>query len=245
MKEILEVHGHEVFEANNSKYGLALSIKERPHLIILDADMPVINGEEIVKKLKGTQGLNNIPVIVVTSNADQNNVLKFAKLGIKGYFVKPIQGDELSEKVSSILENAPEPQEEKKEQDIRQPDPDPQDRIAEGLFAIEEEIMVLHIPDSPTKRLQESIANQLRAKAVEMTHAGIRKFILDLEDVTAVNLHLIKVTVATVKNCLTSNQLYRIVGSSVLVSELHQLAELSNAHFEHSIEDAKESLRIS
>ncbi len=244
MKDVFEVHGHEVFEANSSKYGLALAIKEKPQLIILNTDMPVINGEEVLKKLKSTHGISHIPVVVVTSNADQNNVLKFAKLGIKGYFVKPIQEDEISEKVSDILANTPAPQEEKKQPSGRPSNLDSQDEMAEGLFAIEEGFMVLHIPDNLTKRQQESIVRRLQAKTVEMTNSGIRKFILDLKGVTAVNLHLIKTTVATVKNCLASNQLYRIVGNPDLISELHQLAELSNTLFEYSVEEAKESLNI-
>ncbi|MCM1538140.1 MAG: response regulator [bacterium] len=79
-------------------------LKEKtPDLIILDIDMPEINGYEMLKLIKEKNHLREIPVIFLTSNNDKDHVIKAVAGGAKDYVVKPIDPDILMEKVQAQL----------------------------------------------------------------------------------------------------------------------------------------------
>ena len=82
-------------------------LKDRtPHLIILDIDMPEINGYEMLKMIKEKEHLRDVPVIFLTSNNDKNHVVKAVAGGAKDYVVKPIDEEILTTKVQAALEEA-------------------------------------------------------------------------------------------------------------------------------------------
>lgn len=84
-------------------------LKEKtPDLIILDIDMPEINGYEMLKMIKELGHLKEVPVIFLTSNNDKNHVVKAVADGAKDYVVKPIDGDILLDRVGALLEGASE-----------------------------------------------------------------------------------------------------------------------------------------
>ena len=79
-------------------------LKEKtPDLIILDIDMPVINGFDLLKMIKGMEHLKDVPVIFLTSNSDKEHVVKAVAGGAVDYVVKPIDVDILSGKIEKIL----------------------------------------------------------------------------------------------------------------------------------------------
>lgn len=77
-----------------------------PDLIILDIDMPEINGYEMLKAIKEKEHLKDVPVIFLTSNSDKNHVVRAVAGGARDYVVKPIDEDILMEKVRAALEEA-------------------------------------------------------------------------------------------------------------------------------------------
>lgn len=79
---------------------------KKPDLIILDIDMPEINGYEMLKMIKEKEHLKEVPVIFLTSNNDKNHVVKAVAGGAKDYVVKPIDEDILLDKVHTILKEA-------------------------------------------------------------------------------------------------------------------------------------------
>ena len=82
-------------------------LKDRtPHLIILDIDMPEINGYEMLKMIKEKEHLRDVPVIFLTSNNDKNHVVRAVAGGAKDYVVKPIDEEILTTKVQAALEEA-------------------------------------------------------------------------------------------------------------------------------------------
>src|SRR5450432_2186495 len=81
----------DIFEAANGVEGLALASKEMPDLILLDVTMPVMDGVEMLTKLKSDAQLKGIPVMMLTAEGGRDNVLKIAKLGIRDYLVKPFK----------------------------------------------------------------------------------------------------------------------------------------------------------
>src|ERR1700756_271389 len=97
----------EIFEAANGVEGLAVAAKDMPDLILLDITMPVMDGVEMLTKLKADPQLKGIPVMMLTAEGGKENVLKIAKIGVRDYIVKPFKEDVLVEKVGRIIDLKP------------------------------------------------------------------------------------------------------------------------------------------
>ena len=97
----------EIHEAANGVEGLAVAAKENPDLILLDITMPVMDGVEMLTKLKSDSALKGIPVMMLTAEGGRDNVLKIAKIGIRDYLVKPFKEDTLLEKCGRIIDLKP------------------------------------------------------------------------------------------------------------------------------------------
>jgi two-component system, chemotaxis family, chemotaxis protein CheY len=72
-------------------------------LVLLDWNMPNLNGLETLKAIKAMPETTNIPVIMVTSEADKARVLEAVKAGAVGYIVKPFEAGALEKKVTAVL----------------------------------------------------------------------------------------------------------------------------------------------
>ena len=96
--------GYEVLWAENG--GMAFeSVKEnKPDLVLLDIMMPVMDGYQVLKKLKQDDTLKDIPVIMLTAKGQERDVLKGFDLGSSDYIVKPFRPAELAARVKKILE---------------------------------------------------------------------------------------------------------------------------------------------
>jgi two-component system cell cycle response regulator len=97
----------DVVEAANGVEGLAMAAKELPDVILLDVTMPVMDGVEMLTKLKGDPALRAIPVMMLTAEGGRDNVLKIAKIGIRDYLVKPFKEEALIEKTGRIIDLMP------------------------------------------------------------------------------------------------------------------------------------------
>src|ERR1043166_1776662 len=97
----------DIIEAGNGVEGLAVAAKENPALILLDVTMPVMDGVEMLTKLKSDPALKAIPVIMLTAEGGRDNVLKIAKIGVRDYMVKPFKEDLLVEKCGRIIDLKP------------------------------------------------------------------------------------------------------------------------------------------
>ncbi len=97
----------EILEAANGVEGLAIAAKENPDLILLDVTMPVMDGVEMLTKLKSDPALKGIPVIMLTAEGGRDNVLKIAKIGVRDYLVKPFKEEVLVEKSSRVIDLKP------------------------------------------------------------------------------------------------------------------------------------------
>jgi two-component system alkaline phosphatase synthesis response regulator PhoP len=101
----LEFCEFEVITATNGKEGLEKAANEKPDLILLDISMPVMNGHEMLERLKNRPDLKDIPVIVLSAYSDARDIAKAADLGIVDYVTKPFDFTELMEKISNALGN--------------------------------------------------------------------------------------------------------------------------------------------
>jgi two-component system cell cycle response regulator len=97
----------EILEAANGVEGLAIAAKETPDLILLDVTMPVMDGVEMLTKLKSDSALKGIPVVMLTAEGGRENVLKIAKIGVRDYLVKPFKEEVLIEKCSRVIDLKP------------------------------------------------------------------------------------------------------------------------------------------
>jgi two-component system cell cycle response regulator len=92
-----------VLEAADGMEGLALVDRERPDLILLDLDMPVMDGAEMLTRLKANPKTRNIPVLMLTANSRRDSVARILRLGVKDYLVKPFTPDVMLERVSRVI----------------------------------------------------------------------------------------------------------------------------------------------
>jgi two-component system cell cycle response regulator len=97
----------EILEAGNGVEGLAVAAKNSPDLILLDVTMPVMDGVEMLTKLKSDPQIKGIPVIMLTAEGGRDNVLKIAKIGVRDYLVKPFKEDALIEKAGRVIDLRP------------------------------------------------------------------------------------------------------------------------------------------
>jgi len=80
----------EMFSANNPELGLELSVSESPDLILLDINLPGMDGYEVLKRLRENEKTTNIPVIAISANAMSQDIDKGKNAGFVDYITKPI-----------------------------------------------------------------------------------------------------------------------------------------------------------
>ncbi len=97
----------DILEAANGVEGLAVAAKEAPDVVLLDITMPVMDGVEMLTKIKSDPLLKSIPVVMLTAEGGREHVLKIAKIGVRDYIVKPFKEELLVEKVMRIIDIKP------------------------------------------------------------------------------------------------------------------------------------------
>jgi two-component system, cell cycle response regulator len=94
----------DVLEASDGSQGLAAAARTKPDLILLDISMPVMDGFEVLHRLKANRDLRSVPVIMLTAEAAKDTVLRIAKMGVHDYIVKPFDEDEITLHVERFVE---------------------------------------------------------------------------------------------------------------------------------------------
>ena len=98
-----------IFEAANGLEALAVVGKEnrdpnKLDMIFVDLNMPVMNGEEFVEKLREDERDAKLPVLIISTDATQQRVKRLRELGAQGYISKPCQPEMIRLKVQQILD---------------------------------------------------------------------------------------------------------------------------------------------
>ncbi|MFK5986727.1 MAG: response regulator [Pseudomonadota bacterium] len=94
---------YDVVVAHNGLEGIKLVNNKKPDLILLDWEMPGINGIEVLKQIKKQSETSNIPVVMLTGKNLVGEIEDAFKAGADAYITKPIDLKKLSEKVKSFL----------------------------------------------------------------------------------------------------------------------------------------------
>ena len=93
----------QVVTAGNGKEGLEKAASEKPDLILLDTNMPVMNGHEMLESLRNDPAIKDIPVIMLTARCEPQDIAAASAWGIEDYITKPFDFGELMEKVRHAL----------------------------------------------------------------------------------------------------------------------------------------------
>lgn len=92
-----------IVEAEDGSTALDALKKEEIGLIVSDWNMPNMSGLDLLKAVRGDDGLKRIPFIMVTAEGLKENVLEAVKLGVTNYVVKPFTPEAFSEKIQAAL----------------------------------------------------------------------------------------------------------------------------------------------
>jgi DNA-binding response OmpR family regulator len=105
LKVNLEVEGFDCLIAPDGESGLTQALEEKPQIILLDIDMPGMNGYEVLEKLKENPDTSGIPVIMCTTKKRAEDIEKAYATGADDYLVKPFEQYELIGKIRKLDEN--------------------------------------------------------------------------------------------------------------------------------------------
>ncbi|MEN2399325.1 response regulator [Flavobacterium sp. MC2016-06] len=96
---------HQIIEATNGEEALGILKKKEivPDIIILDLNMPKLNGIEFLNILKTDDTLKFIPAIILTTSNNHKDVLECYKIGIAGYILKPLKYEEYVDRLAKLL----------------------------------------------------------------------------------------------------------------------------------------------
>jgi CheY-like chemotaxis protein len=100
---ILKKSGYEVTEAATGEEGVELAMKEKPDMIIMDIQLPGIDGLEATKRLRASKADDEIPIIALTSYAMSGDKKKALEAGCTGYIEKPINPDTVLSQIEKYL----------------------------------------------------------------------------------------------------------------------------------------------
>lgn len=94
-----------MIEAEDGKAALKVLKKENVDLILCDWNMPEMPGIDLLKTIKSDDELKNIPFVMVTAEAQKDNIIEAVKTGVSSYIVKPFTAETITEKLNAIFKD--------------------------------------------------------------------------------------------------------------------------------------------
>jgi CheY-like chemotaxis protein len=105
-RDVLQVKGYQTIESETAEEGIKLTLEKSPALILMDIQLPGMDGVTAMKQLKADARTKAIPIIAVTASAMTNNRTSMLAEGFDGYQTKPISLKEFLGEVQRVLESA-------------------------------------------------------------------------------------------------------------------------------------------
>ena len=103
LRDLLGNAGYELTEAENGEDAITAVAKKRPDLILMDIQLPIMDGYEATRRIRSNPDMNSVPIIAVTSYALAGDEEKALEAGCDGYISKPYSPRELLTKVRTYL----------------------------------------------------------------------------------------------------------------------------------------------
>ena len=107
VRDVLQVKGYRTLEAGSAEDGIALARAQKPDLVLMDIQLPGMNGIEALGVLRADPATASIPVIAVTASVMQQDRNLITQAGFDGYIGKPINLKEFLEAVRTMIEGRP------------------------------------------------------------------------------------------------------------------------------------------
>ncbi len=102
-REMLQRHGHEVLEATNGADGVAVTLAEKPDLVLMDVVMPGMNGFQATRQITRGAETSHIPVVIVSTKDQETDRVWGRRQGAKDYLTKPIDESMLVKVINGLL----------------------------------------------------------------------------------------------------------------------------------------------
>lgn len=106
VQRVLMAEGYDVAVASNARDGLALAKSHQPTLILVDINMPDIDGYTLTGELRQMPHLNKVPIVALTANVMKGDREKTLAAGCDGYIQKPIDIDQFPKQLARFIEEA-------------------------------------------------------------------------------------------------------------------------------------------
>ncbi len=106
MTHLLAKHGHQVLTAATGSDGIEVASEEQPDVILMDVVMPGINGFQATRELTRAHSTKHIPVIIVSSKAEEADRIWGERQGATGYVTKPVDDSKVLDVVNRVLAGA-------------------------------------------------------------------------------------------------------------------------------------------
>jgi two-component system cell cycle response regulator DivK len=103
LRDLLDMAGYQMVEAYDGADGVAKAAEHKPDLILMDIQMPVMDGYEATRRIKADPALKSIPIVAVTSYALSGDEEKARAAGCDAYIAKPYSPRQMLAKVREIL----------------------------------------------------------------------------------------------------------------------------------------------
>jgi two-component system cell cycle response regulator DivK len=103
IKYILEQNKFDTITASTGMEGFEVALKERPDLILMDIQLPDINGLEVTRKIRQSEIGNSIPILALSSYAMTGDKKKALDAGCTGYIEKPIEPETIMDNIKNYL----------------------------------------------------------------------------------------------------------------------------------------------
>jgi CheY-like chemotaxis protein len=104
VQRALEARGYQVLWAVSGASGIEQAEARPPDLILLDINLPDIDGYEVARRLRAHAGLRTVPIMAITANALKGDAEKAFAAGCDAYIAKPIQLHELWDRVAALVQ---------------------------------------------------------------------------------------------------------------------------------------------
>ncbi|MEA3349118.1 MAG: response regulator [Chloroflexota bacterium] len=104
VNRVLQAEGYTIIEAKNAQQTLKIIETEHPDLILMDINMPDMDGYTLTGQLKKITKLQNVPIIAVTANVMKGDRERTIQAGCDGYIQKPIDVDSLPQQIAQYLQ---------------------------------------------------------------------------------------------------------------------------------------------
>ena len=102
-RDVLQFKGYRTIEAETGEDGVALAIEKKPDLILMDYQLPGIDGIEAFRRIRGDASTAHIPIVAITASAMPEEAKKMKDAGFDGFQTKPINVKEFTQAVATVL----------------------------------------------------------------------------------------------------------------------------------------------